>query len=129
MLFDGKPEADAAVTAAASQRRASIAKDRERLVVPADAAAVAKLAPLYANAALGNVKVEQRGGGTVFDVGEWRSSVASRRNDDGTISLITIDPTVGGFEFVVADTTAGRRLVLRDAQHEYVFAEVTAKPN
>jgi hypothetical protein len=59
----------------------------------------------------------------VFDVGEWKSAVASRVNDDGTISFITVDPTLSGFEFVVADEKGKRRLITRDAQHEYVFEE------
>ncbi len=126
VLFDGRPEADAMLRVAADQRRASIAKDRERLVVPADPAAVAKLAPSYANKALGEVKVLKQGTATLFDVGEWKSVVASRKNDDGTTSFITIDPTVSGFEFVVADQKGGRRLVIRDAQHEYALEEVTA---
>jgi CubicO group peptidase (beta-lactamase class C family) len=129
VLFDGKPEADAALAAAATQRKAGIAKERERLVVPAEPAAVAKLASRYENASLGVVKVEKQGSATLFDVGEWKSSVASRKNDDGTISFITIDPTLAGFEFVVSDSAAGRRLVVRDAQHEYVFAEAGGKPN
>ena len=83
----------------------------------------AKLAPRYVSTALGEVKVLKEGSATVFDVGEWRSAVASRRNDDGTVSFITIDPTLSGFEFVVADEGGQRRLVTRDAQHEYVFVE------
>jgi len=126
VLFDGKPEADAALATAAVQRSAQIAKDRERLVVPADAAAVAKLAPRYTNPSLGEVAVEKKGAAAVFDVGEWKSAVASRKNDDGTISFITIDPTVSGFEFVVADSAGAHRLITRDAQHEYVFAEAKA---
>lgn len=76
------------------------------------------------------VEVGHEGHATVFDVGEWKSSVASRKNDDGTISLITIDPTLAGFEFVVADKDGKRQLITRDAQHEYVFVEkaTAAKP-
>lgn len=128
VLFDGKPEAEEMLRVAAAQRKAAIAKDRERLVVPADPAAVAKLAPRYASAALGEVSVKTEGGAAVFDVGEWRSAVASRKNDDGTTSFITIDPTLGGFEFVVADKDGKRRLVMRDAQHEYVFEEAAKAP-
>ena len=62
----------------------------------------------------------------LFDVGEWKSTVASRKNDDGTISFITVDPGAEGFEFVVADKDGKRRLVLRDAQHEYTFEEAGA---
>jgi CubicO group peptidase (beta-lactamase class C family) len=124
VLFDGKPEAEEQVRVAVVQRTAAIAKARERLVIPPDPAETAKLAPRYANAALGEVAVKKGAGGTVvFDVGEWHSLVASRKNDDATISYITIDPTIEGFEFVVADKEGKRSLVLRDAQHEYVFDE------
>jgi len=62
----------------------------------------------------------------VFDAGEWRSTVASRTNDDGTISFLTIDPTISGLEFVVADEAGRHRLITRDAQHECVVeAEAT----
>ncbi|MGZ6972035.1 MAG: serine hydrolase domain-containing protein, partial [Thermoanaerobaculia bacterium] len=124
LLFDGKLEAEEQLRVGAVQRRAAIAKERERLVVPADAAEAGKLAPRYFNAALGEVTVKKLpGGAVVVDVGEWYSTVASRRNDDGTISFITIDPSVSGFEFVVSDKDGRRALVTRDAQHEYVFHE------
>ena len=60
---------------------------------------------------------------TKFDVGEWASSVASRKNDDGTTSFITIDPGEDGFEFVVGNRGGKRVLIIRDGQHEYVFTE------
>jgi CubicO group peptidase (beta-lactamase class C family) len=128
VLFDGKPEAEEQLRVAVVQKVAALAKARERLVIPADPAEAAKLAPRYVSTALGELTVKKEpGGAVVFDVGEWYSTVASRKNDDGTISYITIDPTIDGFEFVVADKEGKRSLVLRDAQHEYVFAEA-AKP-
>ena len=129
VLFDGKPEAEQMLKVAAAQRKAAIAKARERLVVPADPAAVAKLAPRYESDALGELKISKDGRATIFDVGEWKSAVASRKNDDGTISFITTDPTLDGFELVVADKDGTRRLITRDAQHEYLFMEKpAAKP-
>ena len=67
--------------------------------------------------------VTHKGTAVLFDVGEWKSAVASRKNDDGSISFITIDPTLGGIEFVVADRDGKRALMVRDAQHEYLFTE------
>jgi CubicO group peptidase (beta-lactamase class C family) len=130
VLFDAKPEAEELLKVAAAQRKAALAKERERLVVPADAAAVAKLASRYTSTALGELRVLREGNATVFDVGEWKSAVASRTNDDGTISFITVDPTLAGFQFVVADTDGKRQLISRDAQHEYVWVEdaTTARP-
>lgn len=127
VLFDGKPEAEEQLRVAVVQKAAGLAKARERLVIPADPAEVAKLAPRYASSALGELAVKKgAGGAVVFDVGEWHSTVASRKNDDGTISYITIDPTIEGFEFVVANKGGKRSLILRDAQHEYVFDEAKA---
>jgi len=127
VLFDGKPEAEESLTGAVARRKAAIAKERERLVVPADPVAVTQLASRYASKELGEVKVVKDGQVTVFDAGEWKSTVASRKNDDGTISFITIDPAIAGFEFVVGDKGGKRQLVTRDAQHEYVFVEAAAR--
>lgn len=126
VLFDGRPEAEDALKVVAAQMKTALAKERERLVVPPEAAAVAKLAPRYVSTALGELNVTRDGSAAFFDVGEWRSRVASRKNDDGTTSFLTIDPTLGGFEFVVADRDGRRRLVVRDAQHEYVFEEAAS---
>jgi hypothetical protein len=62
-------------------------------------------------------------GATIFDFGKWHSAVASRKNDDGTTSFISIDPTVNGFNFVVGERDGKRALIIRDAQHEYAFVE------
>ena len=118
VLFDGKAEAMDNLLSSAKNWKANVAKARERLVVPADAAAAAKLAPRYHSPALGGIVVNTANGSTVFDFGEFKSAVASRKNDDGTISFRTIDPGLAGFEFVVV----GNTLVLRDSQHEYVFS-------
>jgi CubicO group peptidase (beta-lactamase class C family) len=123
VVFDGKPEAAGDVAAHAANYKAELAKERERLVVPAAPALAAALAKRYSSKELGQLDVLTQGGVTTFDLGEWKSSVASRKNDDGTISFITIDPGTGGFEFVVGERGGKRVLVIRDGQHEYVFTE------
>jgi hypothetical protein len=128
ILFDGKAEAEEQLRVAAAQRKAAIAKDRERLVVPPDPGEAAKLASRYISKDVGELNVRKQGPEVVFDVGEWRSNVASRKNDDGTTSFITIDPTLDGFTFVVSERDGKRGLVLRDAQHEYAFVEEPGKP-
>jgi CubicO group peptidase (beta-lactamase class C family) len=123
VLFDGNPEADRDLAAAAKTYFAQIAADRKTLVVPANAQEAAKLGAHYKNAALGDLAVQRSGAKTLFDFGEWQSEVASRRNPDGTTSFITISPGVAGFEFVVG-SGAKKTLTLRDAQHEYEFASL-----
>jgi len=119
VLFDGRAEADADVAAQAKNWYTQLAADRKLLTVPADAAESVKLASHFHNDALGDIDVRRAGGRTVFDFGEFRSEVATRKNPDGSISFVTIAPGISGFEFVVSD--AGKRLTVRDAQHEYVF--------
>jgi CubicO group peptidase (beta-lactamase class C family) len=124
VLFDGKPEAAEDLAKAAENYRAVQAKFRERLVVPADAEAVGRLAARYISPELGELAVRHQESSTVFDLGEWRSSVASRKNDDGTISFMTIDPGGAGFEFVESKRNDKRALIVREGQHEYIFTEV-----
>ena len=126
VLFDGRPEADADVTAQGKSYYDQLAAERKLMTVPADAALAAKLAPRYANDALGEIAVTRAGGATTFDFGEWKSPVASRRNPDGTVSFLTTAPGIIGFEFVVGSGDKPA-LVVRDAQHEYVFGAGPAK--
>jgi CubicO group peptidase (beta-lactamase class C family) len=123
VLFDGKPEAIEQAMVASAQRIATIAKNRERLTVPAAPSEVQKLASGYSSPALGALRVRGEDGKTFFDFGGWHSAVASRKNDDGTTSFISIDPTVNGFNFVVGERVGRRALIIRDAQHEYAFVE------
>lgn len=120
VLFDGHPEADAALAASAKAFFEQLAAERRLLTVPADPAEAARLARGYASPALGALAVSQAGGVTTFDFGEWRSQVATRKNPDGTSSFVTTDPGVQGFEFLVG-TGPRPTLTIRDAQHEYVF--------
>jgi CubicO group peptidase (beta-lactamase class C family) len=123
VLFDGKPEAVDDLSKASENFRAVQAKFRERLVVPADKEAAGRLAARYASPELGELTIRTQGDSKVFDLGEWRSSVASRKNEDGTISFITIDPGVAGFEFVEGKRNEKRILIVREGQHEYIFTE------
>lgn len=120
VLFDGRREADADTAAAAKSFFDQLAAERKLMTVPAAEADSARLAPRYANPALGEIAVSRANGATTFDFGEWKAQVASRHNPDGTVSFLTTSPGILGFEFVVG---SGEKptLVVRDAQHEYVF--------
>jgi hypothetical protein len=122
VLFDGRPEADADVVSQAKTFFDQLAAERRLLTVPANPSQAEKLAPRYANDALGEIAVSRAGGVTTFDFGEFKSEMASRRNPDGTVSFLTLVPGFTGAEFVVGRGEK-RTLVTRDAQHEYVFTE------
>ncbi len=126
VLFDGRPEAVEQPKAAQRAQTARLAapRRRERLVVPAGCARrPASSRTRYASPALGTLGVRSRDGVTTFDFAKWSSAVASRHNDDGTTSYITIDPTVDGFNFVRGERDGKKALIIRDAQHEYAFIE------
>lgn len=124
VLFDGHPLAQGDVDAGVKRLKAQVAAERKRLTVPADAAASAQLAGGYRNPSVGIIQVTHEGKSTVFNFGAWHSEMASRKNDDGSLSFVTISPGADGFEFVVSGSPASRKLVLRDGQHEYVYDEV-----
>jgi CubicO group peptidase (beta-lactamase class C family) len=121
VLFNGRPEAEADVAAQAKSFFDQLAAERKLLTVPADSTDAAGLAPHYANDALGEITVHRAGPRVTFDFGEWKSEMATRHNPDGSVSFITIAPGIAGFEFVVRPGPTPS-LVVRDAQHEYVFA-------
>jgi CubicO group peptidase (beta-lactamase class C family) len=124
VLFDGHPEADSLLQSDGKSFYADLAAERKLLTIPADASESSKLGTHYFNASLGDIAVSRSGNETVFDFGEWKSTVASRKNPDGTTSFITTVPGALGFEFVVGSASNSKRtLTMRDAQHEYVFEE------
>ena len=120
VLYDGHPEADAQVASQGKAFYEGLAAERKLMTVPADPGESAKLAPHYTNPALGAIAVSHSGTTTVFDFGEWKSPMASRKNPDGTVSFLTTAPGIEGFEFVVG-AGPSKTLTTRDAQHEYVF--------
>ncbi len=124
LMFDGKPQAERDVAASAKRFFEEIAAGRKLITAPADPAEAEKLAASYTNAALGDIRVTRDKGKTVFDFGEWKSEVATRREPDGSVTFVTIAPGIEGIEFIPGPgekTTEKKTLITRDAQHEYVF--------
>jgi CubicO group peptidase (beta-lactamase class C family) len=123
VLYDGREEAAADIATIPKQIEAQRAEFRRRLIVPAAPADVAKIGRVYVSPDLGRMIVERQGSSTRFRTAAWSSAVASRHNDDGTTSFITIDPANLGLDFVVGNTAGKRTLTTRDGQHVYVFSE------
>ena len=120
VLFDGIPEADEALRLRSERFLSNMAVEYELLIVPADSGESNELADHYRNTALGDIAVSRADNVTTFDFGEWKSEVGSRVNPDGTVSFMTIEPGITGLEFVVGSGDE-KTLIMRDAQHEYVF--------
>ena len=120
VLFDGNPEADEILLSRSKRYLSNMAVEYKLLKVPADTSESAELADYYRNAALGDIAVTRTDSVTTFDFGEWKTEVGSRENPDGTVSFMTIAPGITGLEFVVG-SGQDKTLIMRDAQHEYVF--------
>jgi CubicO group peptidase (beta-lactamase class C family) len=121
LLYDGKPEAAGDVAAAAKRNQAEIAKEAERVSVTPDPAAVAALAPAYANADLGSLRVVKTARGVDFTFRTLSTPMGTRKNDDGTISFVALDPTLLFFPLVVSMEAGKPALIARDSQHEFKF--------
>lgn len=123
LLFDGQPIAADMMTSMAPRAAAADAKDRATLTVPADPDVVTKLAPKYHSDELGLLVVRRRGPATLFDFGGWSSEMATMEDDGGLITFVTISPGSAGLRFTVANEPDHRRLLVQDADREYVFVE------
>ena len=126
LMFDGEPQALATADANAKANRASWDAQRKLIQYPGDATAFATLAPRYHSDALGDIIVTKEGGKAWFDVGAFKSEIATSPQTDGSLAYVMIDPMATGFLLVRADADGKRRLIARDGQHEYVFEEVKA---
>ena len=61
------------------------------------------------------------GPGVAFAFRMISSTMDTRKNDDGTISFVSIDSTLLYFPLVVNTEGDKPALVVRDSQHEYKF--------
>ena len=123
VLYDGTPRAEGQIKATAIAQAQSIAKARELISDPPDTAASAALARRYVSPDLGRIEISSVGPKVMFDFGPWKSRVGTRKNPDGTVTFITIDPGSPRAGFVVGSAAGKRQLTVRDGQHTYVYTE------
>ena len=124
VLYDGKPEAAAMVTAARTRFDADAKALKAELTLPADAAASAALADRYVHPDLGTLVVGRKDGAVTFDFGTMASAMATKRETDGTLSFVTATPDFAGLPVVPGKAADGTRtLTIRDSQHEYIYRE------
>lgn len=123
IMFDGEPQALATADANAKANRASWDAQRKLIQYPADKTAIDALAARYHSEALGDIVVTKKDGKAWFDVGAFKSEIATSPQTDGSLAFVMIDPVAAGFLLVRADVDGKRRLIARDGQHEYVFEE------
>ena len=125
VAYDGKPEAAQEVAAAAVQLKAQAKAKRARLTVPGDPMVLADIAAKYRDVELGNtLTVEERNGAKWVEAGSIQGPLATRKNVDGSVSLVSIGPGGIGLDAVVGGKDGARTLTVHDSQHDYVYTEV-----
>lgn len=122
VTYDGKPEAARDVAAAAARIKAQAAARRARLTVPGDPAVLANLATTYRSDG-GSITIEDRDGTKWMKAGFVEGPVATRKNPDGSVSLVSAGPGSIGVEALVGTKDGKRTLSVRDSQHEYFYTE------
>ena len=99
-----------------------IAADRKLLTVPADPVESTKLDESVLQQFPWGHYGEPRRSSDGFRLRRVAERGGVAQEPDGTVSFTTITPGVIGFEFVVGSGPE-RTLIMRDAQHEYIFEE------
>jgi CubicO group peptidase (beta-lactamase class C family) len=126
VLYDGKPEAQGDADASVARIAAQLAEFRSRIQMPADAKVIGALAANYVSPDLGPLRLVPEKGQVRGFTPVWNSLMTTRRNEDGTVSLVSIDPGwIGDNELLVGVANGKRTLTVRDGQHVYVFTEVS----
>lgn len=123
VVYDGKPEAARDVSAAAARIKAQAQAKRARLTVPGDPAVLASLAGTYRSPGIGTLTISDKGGTKWMKAGFVEGPIATRKNPDGSVSLVSAGPGSIGVEALVGSKDGARTLMIRDSQHEYFYTE------
>lgn len=123
VLYDGKPEAAENIATGAKRAEEARAKLLSELTWPVAPAQEALVLGRYMNAELGPLTLAKEGGKLMMHTTAIHSELATKRNEDGSWSLVTVDPGFWGADVLIATREGKRVLVLNDSQHEYVWVK------
>jgi len=124
VVYDGKPEAAADVASVATRIKAQAQARRAKLTVPGDSAVLAGLATNYRSQIDGKIVFSDRGGTKWMKAGFIEGPVATRKNADGTVSIVSAAGGSIGVDAVIGAKDGQRTLTVRDSQHDYIYTEV-----
>jgi CubicO group peptidase (beta-lactamase class C family) len=120
IMFDAKPEAAENLATALVNGAASRAKSKSEIVALTPAL-TDSIVGLYTNAALGPMTIAREDGKVTMRTTSITSELASRKNPDGSMSIVTMTPGFMGQDALVTTRDGKPAIVLDDGQHEYVW--------
>jgi CubicO group peptidase (beta-lactamase class C family) len=124
VLYDGQPEAARDITAAATRIKAQAKAKRERLTYPGDAAILGNLAGHYSDPSVGQITISDKSGQKWIKAGFVEGPIATRKNADGTLSILSAGPGNIGVDALVGTKDGKRTLTINDGQQtQYVYVE------
>lgn len=124
LLFDGKEEAATRLDFAVRRNRDAAAQELAKITMAPEPEWSNEFIATYTHTTLGKIVVRSEGKRLVLDAGEWRSDVGRKKEDDGTLALVLLDPP---FEGLALRVGPNRSLVLDAGQAQYVL-ERAAQP-
>lgn len=123
VLYDAKPEAAENIATVVKRSGEARAKLLSELTWPVSPAQEAMVVGRYANADLGPLTIAKENGKLMMQTNAIRSELATKRNEDGTHSVVSVDPGFWGADVLIAEREGKRALILNDSQHEYVWVK------
>lgn len=122
VVYDGKSEAAAEVTAAAARIKAQAAARRARVTFPGDPAVLARLANHYVDPTVGQITISERNGQKFMKAGFVEGPIATRKNADRTVSIVSVGAGNIGVDAVVGEANGKPTLTISDGQQtQYVY--------
>ncbi|XXX80091.1 serine hydrolase [Sorangium sp. So ce134] len=128
LLFDGRDEAREDLAYAAKTQEADFRREIGKVDLDPDRAWLDRLAGTYEHPWFGKVSIRVEGNRGVLDVGEWKSGVGRKTEEDGTVKLVlTSPPWIGWPEFVPREADGRMTLHMRAWQRKVVFEPAKGK--
>ncbi len=121
ILFDGKPEADEMLTFVLQRETESETKELAKTNATPDATWLKPLLGTYENESLGTITLKMDGKKPMLDAGEWSSAFGQRKEDDGMLKVVLLDPPWTDLDFTPSVLGENASLTIETPQQKYVF--------
>lgn len=124
ILYDGQPEAARDIAAAATRIKAQTSAKRERLTYPGAPSVLTNLAGHYRDPSVGRITVSEKNSQKWIKAGFVEGPIATRKNADGSMSIVSVGPGNIGIDALVGTKDGKRTLIINNGQQtQYLYVE------